>query len=732
MLDALGYTSQVGDDAGQLPGMPEPYRLQKVSSNGETIVFRGPYMVGRYEDTDLALRNLVIVSLRETGHTGKEVAECFSLSEEYVATLRARAKREGSAALVHKRGRPRKLSEAKARRASAWANEGLSNAEIARRLGVHHGTIGRLLGKRVKEAASDAQLDLDNETPDDGDGNGVVEARADAEAEVADAPSATPGTTPGVATTGHDEPPPLPVRLEHEERPSRYAGAMLLHAFLERLGAEEVLSALPARAARRYDAPALVLCTTFAFALGISSLEGAKHLRAADAGALVGLSAFPHLRTLRPRLRSLAQVSDPLCIQRSFAQGMLASDEAPPELFYVDDHFVTYWGTRPLQKGYNIRRHLAEPGRDDTFVTDSSWRAICFSSGEPRGLSVTLPEVLTELKAIVGNRPVMVGFDRGGSYPKVFRALAEADMEWVTWRRAPLVDPTVEARRSWVTVEGKRKTLLIADERVSLPDYDATPVRQLSAFEGGKVAFQVLSSNTTLRPAPLVEKLRGRWRIENFNKYAEAHHGIHWLCTYEMDLEDDTALVANPQRKSARQKRSAANTALAEAERRLGQAMEEHHESMTARIAVISERRDDVTLAKDALEEAAAAMKGIPAKLPKNVLDPNAKRAKPRLAARALQMVCRLLAYNAELDLARRLNTYLGDPDEYRSIARNLLHLGGAVTYGRDAVTVHLERPDAPRVAHALEQLVKELNAGPVVRIAGDRRPITYQMAGLD
>ena len=727
MCGALGYTSEVGDDAGQLPGMPEPYRLQKVSSNGETIVFRGPYVVGRYEDTDTALRNLVIVSLRETGHTGKEVAECFSLSEEHVATLRARAKREGSAALVHQRGRPRKLSEAKACRASAWANEGLSYAEIARRLGVHHGTIGRLLGKRVKEAASDPQLNLDNET----DGDGVDEGRADPEAEVADAQGADPGTTPQVATTGHDEPPQLPVRLEGARRPSRYAGAMLLHAFLERLGAEEVLSALPARAARRYDASALVLCTTFAFALGISSLEGAKHLRAQDAGALVGLESFPHLRTLRPRLRSLAEFADPLSIQRSFARGMLASDETPPELFYVDDHFVTYWGARPVAKGYNIRRHLAEPGRDDTFVTDARWRAICFSSGEPRGLSVSLPEALSELKAIVGERPVMVGFDRGGSYPKVFSALAEAGMEWVTWRRAPLVTPAAEPRRSWVTVGGKRKTLLVADELVTLSGYDATSVRQLSAFEDAKVAFQVLTSNTTCRPAPLVHKLRGRWSIENFNKYAEAHHGIHWLCTYEMDLEDDTSLVANPERKAARQKRSAATAAVAEAERRLGQAMEENYECVTARIAVISERRDDVTLAKEALEEAAAAMKGIPAKLPRNELDPNAKRAKPRLAARALQMVCRLLAYNAELDLARRLNTYLDDPDEYRAIARNLLHLGGTVTYGRQAVTVRLDRPDAPRVAHALDQLVKELNAGAVVRLAGDRRPITYQVAGL-
>lgn len=717
------------DEAGQLPGMPEPYRLQRVSSNGETVVLRGRYVVGRYEDTDTALRNLVIVSLREMGHSGKEVAECFSLSDEYVSVLRTRAKREGSAALVGRRGRPRKLSEAKVRRAKAWAAEGISNAEIARRVDVHPGTVGRLLGRRVKEMPTDQLVALhDVEMPAGGETGAGVEVEAPAQVEETGG-AGTP-TAPEVATT--DEPPPLlPVRLEDTERPSRYAGAMLLHPFLERLGVHDVLSALPQRAARRYDAAALVVCSSFAFALGISSLEGAKHLRCADAGALVGLESFPHLRTLRPRLRALAEVSDPLSIQRAFAAAMLDSDEAPPELFYVDDHFVTYWGARPVAKGYNIRRHLAEPGRDDTFVTDSHWRAICFSSGEPRGLSVTLPEVLSELKAIVAQRPVMVGFDRGGSYPKVFSALAEAGMDWITWRRAPLVAPAAAPRRSWVEVQGKRRTLLVSDELVTLSGYDATPVRQLSAFEDGKVAFQVLTSNTMLRPAPLVQKLRGRWSIENFNKYVEDHHGVHWLCTYEMETEDDTSLVANPLRKAARQNKAAAKAAVAEAERRLGHAMDEHYPSVDERIAVIGERRDDLTIAKDALDQAAASMKAIPAKLARNELDPNAKRARPALAARALQMVCRLLAYNAELDLARRLNTYLDDLDEYRAIARNLLHLGGTITYSHDAVTVHLERPDAPRVAHALAQLVKELNAGPAVRLTGDRRPITYQVTGM-
>jgi hypothetical protein len=92
-------------------------------------------------------------------------------------------------------------------------------------------------------------------------------------------------------------------------------------------------------------------------------------------------------------------------------------------------------------------------------------------------------------------------------------------------------------------------------------------------------------------------------------------------------------------------------------------------------------------------------------------------------------MVCRLLAYNAELDLARALNTYLGDNDEYRAITRNLLHLGGMVAFERTQITVTLDRPGAPRIASALSRLLDQLNSGPPVHLVGDRRPIVYRLA---
>jgi len=90
-------------------------------------------------------------------------------------------------------------------------------------------------------------------------------------------------------------------------------------------------------------------------------------------------------------------------------------------------------------------------------------------------------------------------------------------------------------------------------------------------------------------------------------------------------------------------------------------------------------------------------------------------------------MVLRLLAFNAEAWLAEHFNAYLTDPNEYRAILRNLLHLGGQVDCTTSQITVTLDRPDSPRVARALELLAEELNATPAC-LPADRRRLTYQV----
>jgi hypothetical protein len=125
------------------------------------------------------------------------------------------------------------------------------------------------------------------------------------------------------------------------------------------------------------------------------------------------------------------------------------------------------------------------------------------------------------------------------------------------------------------------------------------------------------------------------------------------------------------------------------------------------------------------IERATDELRRTPAKLPANQINPNAKTALHRAHRRALQMVLRLLAANAEHWLARQLNAYLQDPNEYRATTRNLLHLGGTITYTTDAINVALDPPTTPKITRALRLLTEQLNTNPP-HIPGDPRPITY------
>ncbi|HEV2370356.1 MAG TPA: hypothetical protein VGR90_10810 [Acidimicrobiales bacterium] len=503
---------------------------------------------------------------------------------------------------------------------------------------------------------------------------------------------------------------------------------MLLYPYFQLVGAAKIFATLTGGPSRRYDDLAVLTMATIGFALGVGTVEGAKHLHRADAGAMVGLAVSPEMATLRSRLSALAEGCDPLVLQRAFAAGMIAADPAGDTVYFVDDHFVPYSGAAPVAKGWNTKRRHAQPGQDDTHLCDARGRAVIFASGEPTSLSSNLPGVLAQLRAVVGpDAHILLGFDRGGAYPSAFAACRDAGADWVTYRRAPLVEATVAPRRSWAVRDGRRVTVMLADETVQLNGYGAC--RQLTLYEHGKAVLQVLTSDTTATGASLLFWLRARWRIENMFKYAAAHNGIDTLADYTMDIGVDDRLVDNPQRAAGRADLAAAQTEVADAERALGRLLagDATVAEMNAGLPA-SHRR--IAAAAARLTQAKTALRPIPAKIPVTDLDPDALRARPRIQRRGLQMVLRLLAFNAEAWLAEHLNAYLADPDEYRAVTRNLLHLGGTVDYTTTTITVTLDRPDSPRIARSLQHLTEELNDNPTPnRLPGDRRPLTYHLA---
>lgn len=708
-----------------LEGMPEPRDLRMREHDGRCVITAGQVVLFEYAAGDIVMRNIALAALRQLGFGGRVVAAALGLTENYVATLHNAAKRDGSAALIRqeRRGGPGKVTAAQWEQARAWRDQGVSDAETGRRLKVAHTTISRGLGPRGQAPAS-------------GGGPGqhgaaeplFTDPEAEAEPGPATATATEALTEPGAGAGGGLPPggglPAWPLPAEGVLA-SRYAGAMLLHAFFARTGAD---SALPASGDRRTADLALLTAVSMCFALGADTVEQFKHLAAADAGPLAGLGVLPGLRSLRTHLARIADAADPVAVQAMFAAAMLSADPVTSGVYYVDDHFIPYTGAKPVAKGWNNKRGRAERGHADTHVTAHDGRAVCFVTGEPSGLSLTLPRALAELKRAAGpGARIMLGFDRGGAYPQVFTHCRAQDVHWVTYRRAPLAVPVMLPVITAITYGGRTRQIAWAEETVQLKDYGEA--RQITLFEHGRVALQILTSDTGACPADILAWLKSRWREENFLKYASVNYGIDKICDYLASIETNTKIVDNPARKAATAAVREAEKILAGAERELAGLLTDPAITPAVKNAAIPALQDNITRARQAVTAATTARKDIPAKLPASDIDPDARTALLRTGRRGLQMVLRLLAHNAEHWLSNQLNAYLHDQDEYRAITRQTIirGLAGTITWTPAAITVHLELPRAPRIARALALLIQEINATPPA-MPGDNRPITYHL----
>jgi len=354
---------------------------------------------------------------------------------------------------------------------------------------------------------------------------------------------------------------------------------------------------------------------------------------------------------------------------------------------------------------------------------------VCFVTGEPSGLTVTLPKALAELKKTVpaGTR-LMIGFDRGGSYASVFTHCREQGVHWVSYRRAPLAVPAMLPVIAVIAVNGMTRTIAWCEETVTIKDYG--DARQLTLFEDGRPVLQVLSSDEDACPAELLGWLKSRWREENFLKYASQNYGIDKICDYFAGIEANSKVIANPARKKANTAVRQAQKSLADAERDLAVLLADLaisvHDKNTVRIPAAQAA---ITDARTKLQTAETARDKIPAKAAANDINPDAQIAVLRAGRRGLQMVLRLLAHNAEHWLSGQLNAYLQDEDEYRAITRESIirGLAGTISWTPAAITITLQPPASPRVRQALALLISQINQDPPA-MPGDHRPVTYQI----
>ena len=692
-----------------------------------------------------------------------DVARAFDRSERTIRRYQQRYVAGGMAALGReegwRRGR-RRISAQRLRTIETLKSQGMSNRAIAHRLGVSEMAIRKLVGPSKPESE---QLALP-----------AIPTAAEKPA-ATDAPSATSteegaGTTASAEEEGGDHAPvtapeaanddePVPISLDRDaddrtlDRQLAYLGLLDDAAPLFREGSSVpgvgVLLALPClvesgllRICRKlygeigpafYGLRTTLLTLLLMALLRIKRPEQLKEKDPAAFGRLLGLDRAPEVKTLRRRLSRLAaqhcaeQLGAELARRRVDQRGHLMG------FLYVDGHVRAYHGQRVIStNAYVARRHLAMSASTDYWVNDSSGDPLLVITGEvDAALTKAMPRLLREVRGVVGERKVTIVFDRGGWSPQLFAAMIKDGFDVLTYRkgRCRRINERRFIRRR-AKLDGRWVDYLLHDEAVRFLK-GRLRLRQVTRLCDDGHQTNVITSRWDLRDIEVTYRMFERWRQENFFKYMREEFLLDAQVDYQIEPEDPTRSIPNPERRALDKEIRAARADLAKLEREFGAAAANNAEQRrpTMRGFKIAHSRlgKQLRKARARVSRLFEQRRNVPKRV--EIREVN-ERAVVRLATerKHLTDIIKMIAYQAESDLLAllRLN-YARVDQEGRTLLQELFATAGDIRVSESELNITLAPLSSPHRTHAAQALCEILDKTATI-FPGSRLRIRFAM----
>ena len=148
-------------------------------------------------------------------------------------------------------------------------------------------------------------------------------------------------------------------------------------------------------------------------------------------------------------------------------------------MVYVDGHVRAYQGTRSIAKTHVTRLRFPAPATVETWVSDARGDPVMVVMAEPAAsLAAELRSLLPDLRTAVGDdRRVLVGFDRGGWSPTLFKDMFAAGFDSLTWRKGPIPDLPEDAftTTTYTDEYGREHAWELADTTVNTARSSSSP-----------------------------------------------------------------------------------------------------------------------------------------------------------------------------------------------------------------------------------------------------------------
>jgi transposase len=708
----------------------------RIEADERAIVVAG-LPVHHYRVEDVVAEAYAMVFLVESGFAQQtEVARAFARSERSVRRYQRRYAQGGMAALGRvagwRRGR-RRVSGKRLRNIEVLKSQGMSNRAIAHRLGVSEKAIRKLVG--ASKPAESAQIAF----------AGITAAVGK--------PLATP---PSALLTGNATPPaeehagacdpisapadegePVAMSLDCDASDRTFdrqlahlgllddaaplfrdgssvpgAGALLAVPCLVESGLFRISRKLYGEIGPAFYGLRTTLLTLLLMAL--LRIKRPEHLKERDPaafGRLLGLDRAPEVKTLRRRLTRLAahhcaeQLGAELARLRVDQRGHLMG------FLYVDGHVRAYHGHRAItSKAYVPRRHLAMPASTDYWINDRSGDPLLVITGEvDAALTKALPRLLGEVRDLVGERRVTIVFDRGGWSPRLFATMIEDGFDLLTYRkgRCRRINERRFIRRR-AELDGRWVDYLLHDQAVRFLK-GKLRLRQVTRLCDDGHQTQVITSRWDLRDIEVAYRMFERWRQENFFKYMREEFLLDALIDYQIEPEDPTRTIPNPERRALDKTIRAARTDLAKLEREYGAAAVENVERRrpTMRGFKIAHRRlgRQLRTARARVAQLFQQRRDVPKRVEVRDLS---EQAVVKLATerKHLTDIIKMVTYQAESDLLALLRPHYARVDqEGRTLLHELFTAAGDIRVTDTELNITLAPLSSPHRTRAAQTL---------------------------
>ena len=340
-----------------------------------------------------------------------------------------------------------------------------------------------------------------------------------------------------------------------------FAGGLMHHLFLQEIGFDKLMEPFPLIHGTVYQSSDIMATIFHSITQGIQSIEALKLVNASEFGLLIGRSRIPDKATLRAHLSQMSHHYLSGSLIDGFARHLLEQERIDREVFFIDGHFLPYYGLNVIAKGYFTVRRLAMKGNELYVITDLQGRPLFFiTESNEIDFRPIISRSAAMLETLGIKRPILV-FDRGGYGIHFFKELDQT-ADFVTWAKY-LNEKSLESISDEAFTVGLccgDSTFLVSEEQRVVKESAQTAKKEgrkiptsidlrlvvLKDVTSGK-CIGIYTNNMTKPACAIAYYMLQRWgKSENVYKELMAAFNLNYHPGYDIKELEKQPLVDNP------------------------------------------------------------------------------------------------------------------------------------------------------------------------------------------